>query len=137
MNFTTIPFEGDLTEDQVTNIASWVAALRSGDYNQGRRVLTSIQGDEFCCLGVACQIKEVEIKEGHFIFGEYEAILMPDSDWFRDKYGFQPDRRIALTDQEDRIHLANLNDGYHLSFGKIADVITSVFIKRERVEFEN
>lgn len=34
---------------------AWVEALRSGKYKQGRRVLRN-NSDEFCCLGVACDI---------------------------------------------------------------------------------
>ena len=33
----------------------WVAALRSGDYEQGARALRS-QKKHFCCLGVACDL---------------------------------------------------------------------------------
>ena len=34
--------------------SKWVAALRSGKYQQGRDVLR--KGDKFCCLGVACDL---------------------------------------------------------------------------------
>lgn len=34
--------------------ARWVAALRSGKYQQGRRVLRN--GDSYCCLGVLCEL---------------------------------------------------------------------------------
>lgn len=33
----------------------WVAALRSGKYKQGRRVLNR-DDQEFCCLGVLCEL---------------------------------------------------------------------------------
>jgi hypothetical protein len=36
--------------------ARWVAALRSGKYKQGQKVLRSAK-DKFCCLGVLCDIK--------------------------------------------------------------------------------
>jgi hypothetical protein len=42
----------------------WVAALRSGEYEQGQEALASLRGDlppAYCCLGVAC---EVAIKNG-------------------------------------------------------------------------
>ena len=44
--------------------AKWVAALRSGDYKQGRGALkaTTFRGDEFCCLGVLCDISLEELK---------------------------------------------------------------------------
>lgn len=38
----------------------WVAALRSGDYQQGRFYLQTIDkhGSRFCCLGVLCDLAE-------------------------------------------------------------------------------
>lgn len=33
----------------------WLAALRSGDYSQGRNVLETTDG-RFCCLGVLCDL---------------------------------------------------------------------------------
>lgn len=33
----------------------WIAALRSGDYKQGRQQLRS-KNNEFCCLGVLCNL---------------------------------------------------------------------------------
>lgn len=35
----------------------WVAALRSGKYEQGKAALKT--GDRFCCLGVLCDISQV------------------------------------------------------------------------------
>lgn len=35
----------------------WIAALRSGKYKQGRACLQ--KGDQFCCLGVLCDILEI------------------------------------------------------------------------------
>lgn len=35
--------------------AKWTAALRSGEFRQGRNALKSDDG-RFCCLGVLCQI---------------------------------------------------------------------------------
>ncbi|WP_326565118.1 hypothetical protein VSH64_25070 [Amycolatopsis rhabdoformis] len=34
--------------------AKWIAALRSGEYEQGKRVL--VENDRFCCLGVLCDL---------------------------------------------------------------------------------
>jgi hypothetical protein len=49
MNFTT------LTEPQ----KKWLAALRSGEFEQGKRRLRTHDGSHYCCLGVACQISEL------------------------------------------------------------------------------
>ena len=40
----------------------WVAALRSGEYTQGRGRLRN-RADEFCCLGVLCNIHAQEHPE--------------------------------------------------------------------------
>lgn len=41
----------------------WVAALRSGEYKQGRGALRIRNSDDswnFCCLGVACELAGVD-----------------------------------------------------------------------------
>lgn len=37
-------------------IKLWIKALRSGDYDQGKRTLYDSIDDTYCCLGVACRI---------------------------------------------------------------------------------
>jgi hypothetical protein len=39
----------------------WIEALRSGDYKQGKSILHNIYTDEFCCLGVLCDIVRDEV----------------------------------------------------------------------------
>ena len=39
---------------------SWIAALKSGKYEQGRMYLNL--GGKFCCLGVACDISKETLK---------------------------------------------------------------------------
>lgn len=43
----------------INNRKKWLAALRSGDYQQGNYVLENAD-HRFCCLGVACVILGVE-----------------------------------------------------------------------------
>lgn len=38
------------------NAKAWVAALRSGEYKQGRLALHGLEPDRWCCLGVACDL---------------------------------------------------------------------------------
>lgn len=40
------------------NAKKWVEALRSGEFKQGQLALCEIteDGDNYCCLGVACQV---------------------------------------------------------------------------------
>jgi hypothetical protein len=44
--------------------ARWVAALRSGEYLQGTSTLRI--GDQFCCLGVLCDIYSAERGGGNW-----------------------------------------------------------------------
>lgn len=45
--------------DRVAFKAKWIAALRSGEYKQGRHYLRD-EDDQFCCLGVAADLVGVE-----------------------------------------------------------------------------
>ena len=88
--------------------AKWVAALRSGKYEQCRGDLR--RGDKFCCLGVACDLIDKdgwEKEVGSFGMGwnGYESADLP----------------FILSD-ESRI-LVELNDTAGLSFEEIADYI--------------
>ena len=47
--------------------ARWVAALRSGDYTQGKGALR--RGDEYCCLGVLCDLHRIETGETEWVPG--------------------------------------------------------------------
>ncbi len=40
----------------------WIAALKSGNYKQGKKVLR--EGDNFCCLGVLCDLYSEENTDG-------------------------------------------------------------------------
>ena len=44
-----------LTDEQRELWQKWIAALRSGKYEQGKGILRD-SSDKFCCLGVACNI---------------------------------------------------------------------------------
>lgn len=39
----------------------WVEALRSGQYQQGKKMLHSLRDDTYCCLGV---LSDLAVKEG-------------------------------------------------------------------------
>ena len=52
--------------------AKWVAALRSGEYQQGRANLRN-RAEEFCCLGVLC---DLAAKEG---LGSWDADRRDDA----------------------------------------------------------
>lgn len=95
--------------------ATWVAALRSGKYTQGRGLLRD-NADRMCCLGVAinefCPQRWARI-DGAWQDGEADRYL--PSDWSRHE---------ALDLSYDECsELATLNDEYALSFNEIANHI--------------
>lgn len=49
----------------------WISALRSGEYEQGQKMLRN--GDKFCCLGVLCDLYQKETGQGEWKsdFGQY------------------------------------------------------------------
>lgn len=106
------------------HVKKWVAALRSGKYEQTREVLHDNQG--FCCLGVICDV------------------LSPNSwgdpDWDNRAYEFRtnefgceddgvidypPPGMLEMLGIHDDFGnmLVRLNDEEHYNFSQIADVI--------------
>lgn len=94
--------------------AKWLEALRSGRYKQGRTLLRSID-DEYCCLGVLCDIVDpdgwINHKAGYSIRDGHYSVLGKD---------IRAQTSIAIS---DCIILMNLNDRDRLSFSQIADWI--------------
>lgn len=43
-----------------SNAKKWVAALRSGEYKQGKGCLCDVK-NRYCCLGVACRVYAEEV----------------------------------------------------------------------------
>lgn len=105
-------------------VREWVAALRSGKYEQTKGHLHTPEG--FCCLGVACDISPDLggwAREGDADYYPYEIAGVSE---------FLPDEAVELyrLSTEDGAvgaeSLATLNDrGY--TFAEIADVIEREF----------
>lgn len=95
--------------------AAWIAALRSGDYDQGREKLRT--GDQFCCLGVLCDIASKQglgewIPSGEFKVGDRHELLLPPqaiADWA--ELGDINPRVGPVFDDEWRYGLSDWNDG--------------------------
>lgn len=100
----------------------WVAALRSGDYKQGRKRLRTLE-DSFCCLGVLCDVVHPDvwvkredddcyaIQEGnspHSHFSGYIPINLADE--------------LGIDDSQQSV-LVQMNDCKKKSFAEIADYI--------------
>jgi hypothetical protein len=107
------------------NARKWVEALRSGEFEQGRSRLR--KGDQYCCLGVACELYRREHPdgpdwddvEGEFAFDGCESML-PDvvRDWLELR---TPDGDFGNGDHNT---LTYMNDD-GCTFEDIADVIES------------
>jgi hypothetical protein len=88
--------------------AQWVAALRSGDYKQGRYRLQ--EADGFCCMGVLCVVAgwPTDDRDGSVNSAPYDPV--------REAIGGLSAAQM-LSRMNDRI-----DDG-HKSFDEIADWI--------------
>lgn len=92
----------------------WVAALRSGRYEQGRGQL--LLDGKFCCLGVLCDISGLgRWQDGHYMVGDGKYNTLPP---------------VAVTDWaelEIYVSLSSRNDGISgylpHTFAQIADLI--------------
>lgn len=94
----------------------WLEALRSGKYRQGRGKLRN-KDDEFCCLGVLCDLVEPNAWN-HYQDGigsdpwhHHENVAFP---------GYHISSRAGVVSKEEA--LAHLND-QGATFAEIADYI--------------
>lgn len=118
-----------LTKKQREAQKAWVAALRSGEFNQAQGALYDAEQDGYCCLGVACKISPVDLDNDVLAtYGSIGSGLTEQavSEWTatgrKEAHAiFSVGRWVGLTsDQEDR--LIQLNDNGH-DFNRIADEI--------------
>lgn len=117
----------------------WIAALESGQYQQGKRVLRT-SDDTYCCLGVLCDLAvKADLAKWENISGDW--VIMPKNETFETAYGADTAtgllprfvREWAKLDTENpfvetstssgRVCLSQLNDTYDYSFAQIADAI--------------
>jgi hypothetical protein len=107
--------------------AQWTAALRSGDYQQGKSALR--KNDELCCLGVLCDlavkagvITAAPGEDGHSWSYDGVPDYLPESvqEWARLEDG---NPMVTAPGRADAEPLSILNDQYCLSFAEIADAI--------------
>ena len=111
------------------NAEAWVAALLSDEYEQGRLVLhrkaTPTAPDEWCCLGVACdlylkaggELDVIEHDDGHVSYNSASCRL---PDVVRTWLGL----RRAVGSMSRRAALGELNDS-GFTFAEIAAIIAA------------
>lgn len=111
----------------------WVAALRSGQFKQGTHVLHNPNKNEYCCLGVLC---ELGVAAGVVSYTEVGISLMSEgipAMYYDGEAEFLPTSVClwAGLPSTPAIHewaaiprpLPDLNDVTKLSFDEIADLI--------------
>lgn len=94
----------------------WVAALRGGDYKQGVNFLRN--GDNFCCLGVLCDIIDPTGWAEH-----NETIYRWEKDNVWSTKCIHDLKEIKLFPYSKQINLQNMNDIDGKNFSEIADWI--------------
>jgi len=130
-----VPFEAVHT-NQVDKKEEWIAALRSGNYEQGRQSLCS--GGKYCCLGVYAELQNVPSeKDGrgfkqYYFNAEQPQTGMPTGSWAREKGFITPEGNFHIDFElfgekyRATYTLVDLNDtGF--TFDQIADVIDYFF----------
>jgi len=95
----------------------WLKALRSGKYNQGIGKLRqkADKGDEFCCLGVLCDVLTPKKWEPYGSYYSYETSLNLLSDNIKS---------VTKLSIKSLNHLIEMNDTKHNSFTTIANWIS-------------
>lgn len=119
------------------NVRAWIEALRSGEYQQARETLRV--NDEYCCLGVACDISGLHQWErldetSIYTYDEHHNILpltviaWMELDIHENWGSLQGDRS---GDRGLLLDLITMNDS-GASFEEIADHIEIYFKERYR-----
>lgn len=116
-----------MTENQ----KKWIAALKSGEYKQhtGGLHWKSEHGDQYCCLGVACELASKDgVKVGRDTDGRIVGGYLMDQPDACAWLGLKEDVSSTTTPPEFRSHgtaakLAQMNDIELLSFEEIAQTI--------------
>ena len=113
------------------NAKAWVAALRSGEYEQGQHVLHS-ESNRFCCLGVACDLAVKAGIIGNPLFNGDASV--PRFEYGDGMWGTVPEKvRLWLCLKTSAgwyrangdIALTSDNDDRNKTFLEIADIIES------------
>lgn len=112
---------------------TWIEALRSGDYKQGRSRLCRTMGevDEFCCLGVLYDVaadgdwNPREGTDGSIVWYTHSDGSDEGDVW----YAYLPPSfraLVGLSETEER-RLSDMNDSKKMSFPEIANYIEKFF----------
>ena len=106
-------------------ISQWIDALRSGKYNQGVSFLR--KGDEFCALGVACDLLRFEFPptiDQNGVY-RYDGMMSELSSNIRLRIGLPSEsfgQRVQLKNGKVVTSISEANDE-GADFNEIADLI--------------
>lgn len=113
----------------------WIAALRSGEYEQGTATLRGTDG-KYCCLGVLCELAVADGVVGRATrdtFGYFYRSTADPADSQKSYLPLAVQQWAGLDSSSPRIpnvphfmgepDLASLNDSGSFSFHAIADII--------------
>jgi hypothetical protein len=133
--------ELDVVEVNVDNMRAWVAALRSGEFLQGRaRLAHEVQtGDglkvEYCCLGVACEtafranidVEKTFMPDGGILYNDARCYLPAKvSAWL----GISNACPRAAVDSVE-LQVTYLNDSLEWDLDRIADAIETRYLPQD------
>lgn len=123
--------EREMKTTKPENFRKWLDALRSGEYKQGRGTLRS--DNNFCCLGVACDIAKEDlgidwgiVQHSSEMTFDKEVNLLPVSvkDWLGIDY---PGGNILIG--ENNYPVTAINDRWaEGDFGYIADALEREYL---------
>jgi hypothetical protein len=110
-------------DEQKEHRKAWVAALRSGKYKQGTEGFLRDSNDNYCCLGVACELAGVEAQyQTERMCYRYGPSLHIGHEALFEYFGLRNSSVGSFYNESNT--LAYLNDN-GWNFSQIADLIES------------
>lgn len=118
-------------------LAAWVEALEGEQYEQGAYVLH--EGDEFCCLGVLCElgrvhgvVHEVTVHDEDRA-GPRDLQRLPQLFRYDGEEVFPPPavQEWSGLNREQMLGLVEMNDSGEYSFAEIAQYIRKNYIRED------
>lgn len=113
-------------------VIDWVAALRSGNYEQGKEKLC--RNGKYCCLGVLCELHDcVKTDYGQGIISFNGCISVLPRSLFMivsiEQNGSFDPAKLDTVVPVNVCTLTRLNDSYGWTFEQIADLIEEIETK--------
>lgn len=115
-------------------IENWISALKSGDYKQGNQVLYNSENDTYCCLGVGCELLDVN----HELMDEIGLLEDVPTDiniGILNKYGLLLSalndgsyyNTLSLYKGFDKLNLKDTGEEIKMTFEEIAEIIPILY----------